>query len=702
MAPAALVSQTIYDRPLCLESTIMTATVLRANTRNFGIIAHIDAGKTTLSERILLKTGEIHRAGEVHEGTATMDSMDLEKERGITIGAAATRAFWNKHAFTLIDTPGHIDFAIEVERSLRVLDGAVTVLCGVAGIQPQTETVWRQAQKHGVPTIVFINKMDRAGADFGRVVAQIGARLNALAVPLTIPVGAGDAFEGVIDVLGQRFLAWDAAGLMSATPLPVRLQAQAAAAYAHAAAVAADASDALTLAFLADDTLSPADVRAGLRAMTLARRALPVLAGSAYRNAGIEPLLDAVVDWLPSPDERAAPVARLDDAKVTVGTGDADPLAALVFKVVHDEHGSLSYVRLYGGTLREGDVVWNASLGASVRIGRLYVIHADRRTAVAQAEAGSIIAIAGLKEALTGHTLSTRATPLVLETIHAGEPVVALAIEPGKGGDRGKMLAALDRFRREDPSLRLESDPLSGETVLWGMGELHLDVVLERVRRETGVEVTVGAPQVAYRETIAGPAVELEGKVSKQNGGSGQYARVVLRVEPFKGVFAFENAIKGGVVPANFIPAIEKGVRHALAQGPLGYPVTGVKVTLLDGDYHTVDSNDMAFMVAAKEGTLAGLKRAHPLMLEPVMTVSVDAPAVNAGDVIGDLQRRGGKVLGIEEQTGRVEVVADVPLARLFGHTTSLRSLSQGRAFASAVYARHAPCMQPRTEAMAA
>ncbi|SHH08790.1 elongation factor G [Massilia sp. CF038] len=669
----------------------MTATVLRANSRNFGIIAHIDAGKTTLSERILLKTGEIHRTGEVHEGTATMDSMDLEKERGITIGAAATRAAWNGHAFTLIDTPGHIDFAIEVERSLRVLDGAVMVLSGVAGIQPQTETVWRQANKHGVPAIVFVNKMDRIGAEFERVVEQIGTRLHTLPVPLTIPVGAGDALEGTLDVLHGRLLSWDAEGAMTTQSVPAHLAATVAAAYAHAAAVAADANDELTLRYLTDDTLSVDDIRIGLRAMTLARRAVPVLAGSAYRNAGIEPLLDAIVDWLPSPDERAAPAATLNEAAVTVATGDNDPLAALVFKVVHDDHGSLSYVRIYGGTLREGDSLFNTSLQAPVRVGRLYVVHADRKSAIKEAHAGSIVAIAGLKDALTGHTLSTRAVPYALETISAGEPVVALAIEAGNGGDRSKMLAALDRFRREDPSLRLESDAASGETVLWGMGELHLDVVLERVRRETGVEVTMGAPQVAYRETIAGPAVTVEGNVSKQNGGNGQYARVVLRVEPFEGTFAFENAIKGGVVPVAFIPSVEKGVRQAMAQGPLGYPVTGVKVTLTDGDFHAVDSSDMAFMVAAKDGALAGLRLARPQLLEPVMQVSVDAPSVNAGDVIGDLQRRGGRVLGIEERNGGVEVVADVPLANLFGHTTSLRSLSQGRAFASAVYARHAP-----------
>ena len=680
-----------------LERTIMSATtVLRARTRNFGIIAHIDAGKTTLSERILLKTGQIHRSGEVHEGTATMDSMDLEKERGITIGAAATSVTWKEHAFTLIDTPGHIDFAIEVERSLRVLDGAVTVLDSVAGVQPQTETVWRQAHKHGVPMVVFVNKMDRIGADFGRVVEQLRTRLGANPVPLLIPVGAADTFAGTLDVLGARLLSWTADGLMSSAPVPAHLAQVAADAYVHAAAVAAEASDELTLRYLETDTLPVQDIEAGLRILTLARTALPVLAGSAYRNAGVEPLLDAIIAWLPSPDERAAQVASVDGEAHTVGTADGDPLAALVFKVVHDEHGSLSYVRVYGGTLREGDLAWNASLRQTVRIGRLYVVHADRRSAVATARAGSIVAIAGLKDALTGHTLSTRAVPLVLETISAGEPVVALAIEAGKSGERAKMLATLERFRREDPSLRLENDAVSGETVLWGMGELHLDVVLERVRREAGIEVKVGAPQVAYRETIAGKAVEVEGKLSKQNGGVGQYARVLLKVEPWGQAqggagFVFENAIKGGVVPAVYIPAVEKGIRQALAQGPLGYPVSGVKVTLIDGDYHAVDSSDLAFTLAAKEGTLAGLRRAGPLMLEPVMKVTVDAPAANAGDVIGDLQRRSGRVLGIEEHTGRVEVIADVPLARLFGHTGSLRSLSQGRAFASAVYARHAP-----------
>ncbi|AIY41955.1 Translation elongation factor G-related protein [Collimonas arenae] len=681
----------------------MTATTtLRANSRNFGIIAHIDAGKTTLSERILLKTGEIHRAGEVHDGAATMDHMDLEKERGITIGAAATRAVWNGHTFTLIDTPGHIDFAIEVERSLRVLDGAIAVLSGVEGIQPQTETVWRQAQKHAVPMIVFVNKMDRVGADFERVVGQMRDRLDALPVPLTIPVGAADTFAGAIDVLGQRLLSWDASGLMTSSALPQNLAAIALDAYAHAAAVAADASDALTSAYLDNDTLSAIEIATGLRAMTIARRAVPVFAGSAYKNAGIEPLLDAIVDWLPSPEERAAPTGLLAGASVSVGTSPSDPLAALVFKVIHDDHGSLSFVRLYGGTLREGDTVWNATLGAPVRIGRLYVVHADRRVGVEEASAGSIIAIAGLKDALTGQTLSTKAVPLTLETIQAGEPVVALAVEPANGGDRSKMIVALDRFRREDPSLRLESNPETGETVLWGQGELHLDVVLERVRREAGVDVKAGAPHVAYKETIDGPAVQVEGKVSKQNGGKGQYARVVLRVEPFDGAFAFENAVKGGAIPSAFFPAVEKGVRQALAQGPLGQPVTGVKVTLLDGDHHAVDSSDMTFTVAAKDGVLAGLKRAHPVLLEPVMTVTVDAPTANAGDVIGDLQRRSGRVLGIEDHAGRVEIVGEVPLARLFGHTTDLRSLSQGRAFASAVYARHAASASSHTEAIAA
>ncbi|MET3136543.1 elongation factor G [Undibacterium sp. GrIS 1.2] len=675
-----------------LRSTMSNAvkTSTHQFARNFGIIAHIDAGKTTLSERILLKTGEIHRTGEVHDGNATMDHLDLEKERGITIGAAATQCVWDGHTFTLIDTPGHIDFAIEVERSLRVLDGAITVLSGVAGIQPQTETVWRQAEKHAVPMIIFVNKMDQLGADFDRVMEQVRTRLHARPVALMIPVGTGDTFSAAIDVLHQRVLTWDTAGMMTASDLSPELATQAIDAYANVAAIAAEANDDLTEAYLTNDTLTLAEIKQGLRQMTLSRRAVPVLAGSAYKNAGIEPLLDAVINWLPSPDDVAAPTAMLNDVAVPVATGATDPLAALIFKVVHDEHGSLSFVRLYGGTLHEGDTVWNASLQAPVRVGRLYIVHADRRTGVSQAEAGSIITIAGLKDVLTGQTLSSKAVPLVLETIDAGEPVVALAIEPGNSSDRAKMIATLDRFRREDPSLRLEGNPETGETILWGMGELHLDVVLERVRREAGVEVKVGAPHVAYKETIAGPTVEVEGKVSKQTGGKGQYARVVMRVALFDGEFAFENAIKGGVVPNVYFSAVEKGIRQALAQGPLGHRVTGIKVTLLDGDYHAIDSSEMAFMVAAKEAVLSGLKLANPVLLEPVMTVTVDAPAANAGDVIGDLQRRNGRVLGIEEHTGRVEVVADVPLKKLFGHTTDLRSLSQGRAFASAVYARHA------------
>ncbi|MFZ6681750.1 elongation factor G [Undibacterium sp. Tian12W] len=668
---------------------------VRNNWRNFGIIAHIDAGKTTLSERILFKTGEIHRTGEVHEGNATMDTMALEKERGITIGAAATRCVWNGHEFTLIDTPGHIDFAIEVERSLRVLDGAITVLSGVAGVQPQTETVWHQAEKHGVPMIIFVNKMDQTGADFARVTEQVRKQLGARPVPLAIPVGAADEFGGVIDVLQQRLLQWDTKGNMTVLALPAELQAQAQAAYAYAASVAAEASDALTDAYLANDTLTNAEILQGLRTLTLARKATPMLAGSAYKNAGIEPLLDAVIDWLPAPDDRAAPVATLNGDSVTVATCDADPLAALVFKVTHDEHGSLAFVRIYGGSLHEGETIWNASLDSSVRIGRLYVVHADERTSTTQSGAGSIIAIANLKDALTGHTLSSKAQPWTLETIHAGEPVVALAVEPGSGTDRAKMLAALDKFRREDPSLRLENNVETGETILWGMGELHLDVVLERARREAAVDIRVGAPHVAYKETMGQAMVEAEGKLDKQNGGKGMYARVVVRLELLDaedGEFAFANVVKGGVIPTAFFPAVEKGVQQAMQQGPLGQKVTGVKVTLLDGDFHAVDSNEMAFIIAAKEAVLAGLRKANPVLLEPVMKVTVDAPAINTGDVIGDLQRRSGRVLGITENTGRVEVVADVPLTKLFGHTNDLRSLSQGRAFASSVYARHAAC----------
>ncbi len=668
---------------------------VRNTWRNFGIIAHIDAGKTTLSERILFKTGEIHRTGEVHEGNTAMDTMQLERDRGITIGAAATRCVWNGHEFTLIDTPGHIDFAIEVERSLRVLDGAITVLSGVAGVQPQTETVWHQAEKHGVPMIIFVNKMDQTGADFARVAEQVRKQLGARPVPLAIPVGAADEFGGVIDVLQQRLLQWDAKGNMTVLDLPAELQAQAKAAYAYAASVAAEANDALTDAFLANDTLSHAEILQGLRTLTLARKATPMLGGSAYKNAGIEPLLDAVIAWLPAPDDRAAPVARLNGDDVTVGTANDDALAALVFKVTHDEHGSLAYVRLYGGSMHEGETIWNATLEAPVRIGRLYIVHADKRTPVAEAKAGSIIAIANLKDALTGQTLAGKSQPWTLETIHAGEPVVALAVEPGAGTDRAKMLAALDKFRREDPSLRLESDPETGETILWGMGELHLDVVLERARREAAVDIRVGAPHVAYKETMGLASVEAEGKLDKQNGGKGMYARVVVRLDLLgadEGEFAFANVVKGGVIPTAFFPAVEKGVQQAMQQGPLGQKVTGVKVTLLDGDFHAVDSNEMAFIIAAKEAVLAGLRKAKPVLLEPVMKVTVDAPAINTGDVIGDLQKRSGRVLGITENTGRVEVVADVPLTKLFGHTTDLRSLSQGRAFASATYARHAPC----------
>ena len=657
--------------------------------RNFGIIAHIDAGKTTLSERILVATGALRRAGEVHDGAAAMDHMDLEKERGISIGAAATQTDWKEHRFTLIDTPGHIDFAIEVERSLRVLDGAVTVLCGVAGIQPQTETVWRQAQKHQVPMLIFVNKMDRVGADFERVLAQIKTRLEVTPVALQIPIGAGDAFAGTIDVLAQRYLTWDAQGKMQIADLPAELLPIAKQAYAQASALAAEASEELTDAYLTQDGLDEAQIWRGLRTLSLARKAVMVLAGSAYKNAGIDPLLDAVIDWLPAPQDRPAPVAKLDDVEVLIGTAQNDPLAALVFKVVHDDHGSLAFVRVYGGTLREGDMLWNANLNCHVRVGRMYIVHAQHRHSIRQASAGEIVAIAGLKDVLTGHTLASKEHAYCLEAIAAAEPVVALAVEPGAGTDRAKMLVALERMRREDPSLRLESNLETGETILWGMGELHLDVVLERVRREAGVAVHAGAPQVAYKETIKGPMLEVEGKVSKQNGGKGQYARVVLRVEPCKSAFEFEIAVKGGAVPAVYFAAIEKGVRQALLQGPLGQPVTGVKVSLLDGDFHAVDSSDMAFTVAAKEGVLAGLLGAHPQLLEPVMLVTVDAPAANAGDVIGDLQRRNGRVHSIQEQAGRVEVIANVPLVKLFGHTTDLRSLTQGRAFASMAYAGH-------------
>lgn len=673
----------------------MPRTIPLARYRNIGISAHIDAGKTTTTERILFYTGMSHRLGEVHDGAATTDWMAQEQERGITITSAAVSCFWpgmdrtfEPHRINIIDTPGHVDFTIEVERSLRVLDGAVMVYDSVGGVQPQSETVWRQANKYRVPRLAFVNKMDRQGADYFRVVQMMIDRLKANPVPIVIPIGSEENFRGVIDLNKMRAIFWDdeSQGMtFSYQPIPEELLSTAQLWREKMVAAAAEASDTLMEKYLQDGDLSEEEVIAGLRQRTINGEIQPMLCGSAFKNKGVQRMLDAVVELMPSPLD-IPPVKGLDEKgnEVERRADDEEKFSALAFKLMTDPFvGQLTFVRVYSGVLRKGDSVYNPIKGKKERIGRIVQMHANARHEVDEIRAGDIAACVGLKEVTTGETLSDPDAVITLERMEFPEPVISLAIEPKTKSDQEKMGLALQRLASEDPSFRLHTDEESGQTIISGMGELHLEIIVDRMKREFGVDANIGRPQVTYRETLRATAKEVEGKFVRQSGGKGQYGHVVLTLEPQeagKG-FAFEDATKGGVVPREYIPSVEKGVREAMNNGILaGYPLVDIKATLTFGSYHEVDSSEMAFRMAAIFAFKAAARQARPVILEPVMKVEVETPEDYAGNVMGDLSSRRGLVQGMDELLGSRVIHAEVPLSEMFGYSTTLRSMSQGRA----------------------
>ena len=664
--------------------------------RNIGISAHIDAGKTTTTERILFYTGVNHKIGEVHDGAATMDWMEQEQERGITITSAATTCFWKgmdssypEHRINIIDTPGHVDFTIEVERSMRVLDGACMVYCAVGGVQPQSETVWRQANKYGVPRLAFVNKMDRTGANFFKVVDQMRLRLKANPVPIVIPIGAEENFKGVVDLAKNKAIIWDEASQgmkFEYVDVPAELVAEAAKWRENMVEAAAEANEDLMNKYLETGDLSEAEITEGLRLRTLACEIQPMLCGTAFKNKGVQRMLDAVLDLMPSPVE-VPPIEGIaeDESKTTRKADDAEKFSGLAFKLMTDPYvGQLTFVRVYSGVLKKGDTVYNPVKGKKERIGRIVQMHANNREEVEEIRAGDIAACVGLKEVTTGDTLCDADAIVTLERMVFPEPVIAQAVEPKTKADQEKMGIALNRLAAEDPSFRVRTDEESGQTIIAGMGELHLEILVDRMKREFGVEANVGKPQVAYRETIRKVVEDVDGKFVRQSGGKGQYGHVVFKVEPNemgKG-FEFVDAIKGGVVPREYIPAVEKGVIEALTTGVLaGYPVVDVKVTLTFGSYHDVDSSEMAFKMAAIMGFKEGCRKASPVILEPMMAVEVETPEDYAGNVMGDLSSRRGMVQGMEDMVGGGKAIrAEVPLSEMFGYSTSLRSMSQGRA----------------------
>ena len=661
--------------------------------RNIGISAHIDAGKTTTTERVLFYTGVSHKIGEVHDGAAVMDWMEQERERGITITSAATTCFWKgmdqnipEHRNNIIDTPGHVDFTIEVERSMRVLDGACMVYCAVGGVQPQSETVWRQATKYKVPRLAFVNKMDRQGANFFKVYEQMKSRLKANPVPIQVPIGAEERFEGIVDLVRMKAIYWDDStqGMkFELKDIPAELADTAQEWREKMLESAAEASEELMNKYLEDGDLSVEDIKKGLRARTVATEIVPRLCGSAFKNKGVQAMLDAVIEYLPSPVEIPPVTGDTDGQAATREADDGAPLSALAFKIMTDPYvGQLTFIRVYSGVLNSGDTVLNSVKGKKERIGRLLQMHANERAEIKEVRAGDIAAVVGLKEATTGETLCDPAKQIVLERMEFPEPVIHVAVEPKTKADQEKMGIALNRLAQEDPSFRVRTDEESGQTIISGMGELHLEIIVDRMKREFGVEANVGAPQVAYRETIKKPA-EAEGKFVKQTGGRGQYGHVWLKIEPNeagKG-FEFVDAIKGGVVPREYIPAVQKGLVDTLTNGVLaGFPIVDVKVTLFDGSYHEVDSNENAFKMAASIGFKDGMRKATPTLLEPMMAVEVETPEEFMGNVMGDLSSRRGMVQGMEDRPGLKVIKAEVPLAEMFGYSTTLRSLSQGRA----------------------
>jgi elongation factor G len=662
--------------------------------RNIGISAHIDAGKTTATERILFYTGVSHKIGEVHDGAAVMDYMEQEQERGITITAAATTCFWKgmdkgfpEHRINIIDTPGHVDFTIEVERSLRVLDSAVAVYCAVSGVQPQSETVWRQMNKYGVPRIAFVNKMDRAGANFLRCVEQIRTRLRGNPVPIQLPVGAEEGFIGVVDLVKMKAIWWDddTQGMkFEYREIPAGMRKDCEEWRAKMIEAAAEGDENLLTKYLESGSLSDEEIKKGLRERAVKNEICLVTCGSAFKNKGVQAVLDAIVEYMPSPTE-VPPVKGQGESgePMTRKADDAEPFAALAFKILNDPFvGNLTFFRVYSGTLNSGDQVFVPNRNRNERIGRLLQMHASDRSEIKEVRAGDIAAAVGLKDVTTGDTLSDLGKVIILEKMEFPEPVISVAVEPKTKVDQEKMGFALQRVAKEDPSFRVHTDPESGQTIIEGMGELHLEIIVDRMKREFKVEANVGKPQVAYRETIRG-TVESEGKFVRQSGGRGQYGHVWLKIEPLglgKG-YEFVNGIVGGAVPREFIPAVDKGIREAVQTGVIaGYPIVDVKVTIFDGSYHDVDSNEMAFKIAGSIGFKEGFRKAKPVLLEPIMKVEVVTPEDYYGDIVGDLNRRRGQIVGMEESPSGKVVTAEVPLAEMFQYSTSMRSMSQGRA----------------------
>ena len=683
----------------------MSPQALISRYRNIGIIAHIDAGKTTTTERILFYTGISHKLGEVHEGTAVMDWMAQEQERGITITSAATTCFWKgmdralpEHRINIIDTPGHVDFTIEVERSLRVLDGACAVFCSVGGVQPQSETVWRQANKYGVPRLAFVNKMDRVGADFFKVYEQIRHRLKSNPIPIQLPIGAEDSFRGIVDLVDMRAILWDdetQGTSFQLADIPAELKSEAEKWREKMVESAAEADEELTEKYLDDGDLSVEEIRRGLRIRTIANEIVPMLCGSAFKNKGVQAMLDSVVHYLPSPSE-VPPVKGSDSTGKPAEriAADDSPFAALVFKIATDPYvGQLAFFRAYSGVLKSGDSVMTTAKSRRERIGRLLQMHANSREEIKEVRAGDIAAAVGLKLVTTGDTICNPDKPIILERMDFPDPVMHVAVEPKSKADQEKMSLSLGRLAQEDPSFRVRSDEESGQTIISGMGELHLEIIVDRMRREFNVAANVGAPQVAYREAIK-KDVKSEGKFIKQTGGRGQYGHVRLRLEPLKNGegFEFVDAIRGGVVPKEFIPAVQKGIVETMKSGVLaGYPIVDVKVTLYDGSFHEVDSSEQAFKMAGSIAFRDGIKQANPVLMEPVMAVEVETPEEKMGDVMGDLNSRRGSILGMDDMSAGAKAIrADVPLAAMFGYSTTLRSLTQGRATYTMEFKRYA------------
>ena len=678
--------------------------------RNIGISAHIDAGKTTTTERVLFYTGVNHKIGEVHDGAATMDWMEQEQERGITITSAATTCFWSgmakqfePHQINIIDTPGHVDFTIEVERSMRVLDGACMVYCAVGGVQPQSETVWRQANKYKVPRLAFVNKMDRTGANFFRVVEQMKVRLGGNPVPLCVPIGAEENFEGIVDLITMKAIYWDEASQgmkFDARDIPAALQAECDKWRSNLVESAAEASEELMNEYLENGDLSEEQIHQAIRMRTLAGEIHPMLCGSAFKNKGVQAMLDAVIRYLPAPNDLPPVAGILDDKAESEGfrnSSDDESFSALAFKIMNDKFvGNLTFVRCYSGVLKSGDAVWNPVKGKKERIGRILQMHANQREEISEIRAGDIAACVGLKDVTTGDTLCDEDNIITLERMEFPEPVISVAVEPKTKADQEKMSTALGRLAKEDPSFRVRTDEESGQTIISGMGELHLDILVDRMRREFGVEANIGKPQVAYRETIR-RAVECEGKFVRQSGGRGQYGHVLLKLNPIYGNaegkdYEFVEEVVGGTVPKEYFGAVDKGIQEQMANGVLaGYPIVGIRATLYDGSYHDVDSNEMAFKIAASMGFKKGFMDAQPVLLEPIMKVEVETPEDYMGDIMGDLSRRRGALQGMDDLPGGTKAIrAEVPLSDMFGYATDMRSMSQGRATFTMEFAKYA------------